>query len=579
MPVAEGRALHSVAATQTLPAFDPALSCFFNALIRESADWRFAESAVGPTIHFPLSAGRSLLLPCQHLSHSARHRLCGPAFIERPGTAPEALTLAEAVTLVLEQLGGERVAALRQRVLQSAANTADALVARQGDMECLFSAPLDFIEAESALLVGHSVHPCPKARDRFSAADARAFAPEYRGAFALLWLAVKRSRVRQYSAAAEHMVMVEELATRDSRLAQWLRELGEDEWLLPCHPYQWPHWQAQPVLARALAAGELRLLGEGALRWRATSSLRALYCEQVPWMLKFSLNVKLTNSVRQLQPEELVRGAQLAAVLQSPEGQAFQARFPRFEILSEPAAVILLDDNSTPLVETGSLWRANPFVGAGAAHTEVLATLLQDDPRDGLPRLVKRLQCCGAGNREGAQRWFAAYLDVAVRPLLLAQADYGLLFGCHQQNIVLTLDDIWPVKACFRDCQGTGFSPLAQRRLPAVPEGATQLDAEMGQVLFTYYLFVNATFNVISSLAMSGWIAEAALLAQLRQFLQSLLDDGVEDDSVIRNLLHSQQLHIKGNFHCALSDLNENTQRDILAMYHPISNPLTSIQS
>ncbi len=34
MPVAEGRALHSVAATQTLPAFDPALSCFFNSLIR-----------------------------------------------------------------------------------------------------------------------------------------------------------------------------------------------------------------------------------------------------------------------------------------------------------------------------------------------------------------------------------------------------------------------------------------------------------------------------------------------------------------------------------------------------------------
>lgn len=579
-------AVEQSSGSSRLWAESASLNCLMNALLRECPDWQFVGAKGGTAGEFRLSLndGSVLGIAVHHRSRAGRHGLSGPCQLCLGDGRRRPLELTEAVFLVLEALGVDESArgAMLARVRQSCDNIAANLETRACDLDALALQPLGFIEAEAGLLIGHSVHPCPKARDHFVGDDATRYAPEYGNDFPLLWLAAKREHLRYFSAKGFfHRDMVADLAASDSRVAAWLAALNDDEELVPCHPFQWRHWQNHPVIAERLADRSLRLLGEGEQCWRATSSLRAVHCEQAPWMLKFSLSVKLTNSLRHLQTEELARGAQLAEVLASATGGDFQSALPQMQILLEPVALCLLDNAGEPIIETGLLWRANPFIGNVAEHTEVLATLLQDDPRSGVSRLASRLRATANLTAPKIKCWFERYLQVAVRPLLLAQADFGILFGAHQQNIVLQLEDgIWPQKMYFRDCQGTGFSALGAERLGEVfarwgEQEALVIDESMTLTLFCYYLFINASFNVISSLAMAGPVPESELIDQLRAFLEEIKSGGVRDDSVIRHLLESPALKIKANFHCALSDLNENTHADILSLYRPIPNPLT----
>ena len=220
----------------------------------------------------------------------------------------------------------------------------------------------------------------------------------------------------------------------------------------------------------------------------------------------------------------------------------------------------------------------SPFHGDAVNNTEVLATLLQDDPRSGDSRLAQRLGQAGLDDSQ-AREWFRRYLDVAVAPLLEAQSRFGILFGAHQQNLVLKLDGVWPVKLFFRDCQGTAFTSLAVQRLgdelgSLADDSENLLPDELGIQLFCYYLFINATFNVIASLAAGRLASEPDLVRTLRGWLQARLDEQPRDDRAIRYLLESRELHAKGNFLCTLRALNETTLSDVFSIYHPMTNPL-----
>lgn len=409
--------------------------------------------------------------------------------------------------------------------------------------------------------------------------DARRYAPEYGTPFPLAWYSVDRAQLfRREAGGFQSVDGVDALLETEPDADHLRAQLPEGHCLLPCHPFQHRQWQASPGLAPMLESGAVRYLGEGAPHWYATSSLRAIYCDSAPWMLKFSLSVWLTNSLRHLYPEEVVRGAELCRVLDSgPVREWLQSR-PRFEILREPITAGIRGPEGQPLTETLLVWRDNPFHGDAANNTEVLATLLQDDPRSGDSRLAQRLGQVGLDDSQ-AREWFRRYLDVAVAPLLEAQSHFGILFGAHQQNLVLKLDGVWPEKLFFRDCQGTAFTSLAVQRLgdelgSLADDSENLLPDELGIQLFCYYLFINATFNVITSLAAGRLASEAALIRTLREWLQARLDEQPRDDRAIRYLLESRELHAKGNFLCTLRALNETTLSDVFSIYHPMTNPL-----
>jgi len=96
----------------------------------------------------------------------------------------------------------------------------------------------------------------------------------------------------------------------------------------------------------------------------------------------------------------------------------------------------------------------------------------------------------------------------------------------------------------------------------------------MANKLFAYYLIINSTFGVISSIGADGLIDEADLIDRLRDFFQQHLTRQRQDQSFIRTLLESEELWQKGNFICSLADMNENTLEDPTALYRAVRNPV-----
>ncbi|WP_299585716.1 IucA/IucC family protein [uncultured Microbulbifer sp.] len=572
-------------------------NCFFNALLRETdsgtwheqADEQLPEGIRVPAVGVPLPAtGAELWLNALYRSECGRHQFALPMVWRTAEGACKAIELAEAAQLVAQEpaffpgAAAESRAQFTRRVSASVKNMAQALAARSADTEKLFGQPLTFAEAEQALLCGHSIHPTPKSRDPFTDTDAEQYAPEFGNSFTLQWLGVDPQYLRGASGAQISEAQFADVV----RNADGAPEAPEGFVAIPAHPWQWRQLCEDPRVAELLAHGKIIELGEGGESWRATSSLRAIYSGKSPYMLKFSLSLRLTNSVRTLQPKEMVRGLEVLKVRDTPLGQEFSSRYPRFQVLAEPAYLMLADNRGEQIIESLVMFRENPFLAESAENTCLLATLTQDHP-DGSPcraaQLVQRLAAEESISIEAAsKRWFNAFLDAVIEPLLIAQADFGILFGAHQQNLILSFDGALPVSGFFRDCQGSGYSRLGEKLLkPYLPNLAQSsenvIDEQMANRLFVYYLIVNSCFGLICALSAAGLISERALLRQLRERLQ-LLDEGQRrDHSCLEYLLNSDEIWAKGNFQCAVIGMNETTTEDPLSIYHTMPNPLKAV--
>lgn len=575
----------------TARAENLAANCFLNAFLLEHTDDIAARESQTTTLLLHHNQFREL-----HLQHGPAP-LCGrtqfylPAsLIRSDGSRETAGFIKLATVLITENQAITASTQARQlfmdRLMNSLENIETVLAARDSDIAMLFQETLTFIQSEQSLLCGHSVHPLPKTREGFTDSDSHSYAPEFGSHFQLHMLAAHKDIIIDESAETKSAAkMVSDLIQNDSELH--LPETPPKDYLyLPCHPFQWRCLEQNPIIADYLQKGLLLDLGPGGRPWSATSSLRAVWSERCAYMLKFSLTVRITNSIRHLTPWEAYRGKQVTQALKTPVGQAFQEAFPHFQLITEPAFLALRDPAGEMMAETIVVLRENPFSVATPGQAELLAGLCQDHPDGKLSRLAEMTKHIADEQKitqpEAAKLWFRSFFEKAVKPLLAAQSDYGLLFGAHQQNLLLQIEDNLPVGAYYRDCQGTGYSPLGHEQLlPYLPElgrqSANVVDGETGKKLFVYYLFINSVFNVVACFHNDGLLSSDILLTELRELLQDLRESGPRDTSVLDYLLDSPQLWFKGNYRCNLEDLNENTCADPLAIYQPIDNPLIAV--
>lgn len=598
--------------------FDSGANCFLNALVREFNPWKHCElprsiyKTTGYTNGFSceISQNQSLYLPLIADSSVGRRYFSSDAFIiNTTNDDYQKLNFEQLLQILSENLQlftddtlgepkSENLLKLLNRSTESQHNISKVLNYRQSDLTKLFHEPLQFIESEQSLLVGHSIHPCPKSRSGFDSDDEQTYVPEYGNEFQLSWFAVDKTLLYVFSGnelPIEHYC--QELLNDDKELIELQQTIKPEHILIPCHPWQAQHWQTNPELEQHFRNKRIINLGQHGKAWRATSSLRSLYQADKPWMLKFSVSTQLTNSIRHLQPEEMIRGQVIEKVLASDVAQKMATELPNFSIMREPISIAFKGSNGNALDSTAIIWRQNPFFNASTnpnnkvssdnSSTEVLSGLLQDLPNTADNRLSLRLKAYAKTNlmdrTQLAGNFLRKFLQVVIRPVIVAQAKYGLLFGAHQQNIVLTLDnDLMPVKSYFRDCQGTGFSALArklygQELLSDTADSANFFENDTVIYLFTYYLMVNSCFNTISSLTLSRLLTEEDALIIYQEFLQQLKSESLPDPRVVDYLLESEFIWSKGNFFCNLHAINENTMTDPFLIYHRIPNPIAGM--
>ena len=564
---------------------DVAAQCFLNALLRETSDWHYSPaSAPGETafIHLPLNDHEAIRLPLRYFSPTQHHQYLFPATVVRndcdQGDAIDFNQLVDRVLAkpaVRRDLSDETLARFAGRVRESHIHTWQAIDLRHhwGDLR---AKPLNFAEAEQALLVGHAFHPAPKSHEPFNEQEARRYLPDFASRFPLRWFAVDSTFVAGDSLS--HTLRDRLLRFAADSAPELLHHFTDTCWLVPMHPWQAEHLLSQPWCQQLVTQGALRDLGEAGARWLPTSSSRSLYSENNRDMIKFSLSVRLTNSVRTLSVKEVKRGMRLARLAQTPRWQALQARYPTMRVMQEDGWVGLRDSDGIIQEESLMALRVNLLFGTPQTQTNVLVSLTQAAPDGGdslLAAAVRRLsQRLNLPLDTAARCWVQAYCDRVLLPLFSAEADYGLVLLAHQQNILVEMQEDLPVGLLYRDCQGSAFTAGAADWLAEENELEAENRFSETQLLryFPYYLLVNSTLAVTAALGAAGFAREESLMALVRDALAQLRATA-KNTRCLDYVLDSAHWNCKGNFFCYLHDHNENTIVDPAVIYFDFSNP------
>ncbi len=435
-----------------------------------------------------------------------------------------------------------------------------------------------FLVAEQALVYGHWLHPTPKSRQGCLDWQQPLFSPELQGRFQLHGFAVDRSLLSHASnrpESAEDIVL--------SLFSDVASHCRADEAFIPVHPLQ-AHWLLfQPALKALLDDGRIRHLGVCGPWFSATSSMRTVYHPDLPWMLKLSIPVKLTNSLRQNKAHELQAGVLVNRLLQTLGFDELQLPF---RIIADPA---WLSIDIPGQRESGfeCILRCNPFCNGQNLQVMPVAGLVQDPVNPGEASVLKQLVISLATARqqtesEAALQWFDHYWQCAIEPCIKLFDQFGIALEAHQQNMLLDIANGAPSLCYFRDNQGFYLCESRRKalvsRLPALAQcdGVFYPDAMIIQ-RFGYYLIINQLFAVMHRMGKDQLVPESTLLRlvinRLRLLLPTLSDLG---EQFVHYLLTSETLACKANLLTRVKDIDELEADQEMAVYLPHPNPIAA---
>lgn len=568
-----------------LAGFDPSINTFFNALIRELGPVEYRASHQDANhgcfvLHNPLTHER-LLVPCLHRSGTGRHTL-GTHLVREAGnhTAPLDFRSALEWCLKLPDIQHSSSVTSRQRflgrVLNSHRNLTHINARSTGQHRVTrLETPMTFIDGERALINGQPDHPFPRDRGDMTLGESLCYTPELGDRFPLAWYSVDRQQLTK-SQAANLGVRALTAGLFDPSGPQTLAAHPPGHVLIPCHPLQHYHWQANPSIRRLQGQGRVRFLGMGRADWRATSSTQTVWSPEHDWMVRFSLSVRLQGRHRHISHAEANRGPALSRLLERPALRRWLRQTAHFAILREPMTLALCDKDGLELDETRIIFRENPFQGRRDERAEMLATLLQEDPEHGQSRLAIAL----ARHQTSPRQWFQQFLDRIADPLLEAQSRFGLLLGCHPQNLILGLDSRFlPERVWYRGAQDS-VSVGPERASNTGRDRQRQAEEEAAIRLFCHDLVVDSIFNIIASLTRAELCREGELLTLLKHWLILRRSAVHQDSRAMDYLLASPCLFARSTF---LANLHDPEAPDSAAnggpLCCPVPNPLSTSTS
>lgn len=435
-----------------------------------------------------------------------------------------------------------------------------------------------FLAAERSLAFGHWLHPTPKSRDGMTDWHLNTYAPEFGGSFQLVFFAAHHSIVRAKSADVDTQTMLRDLPGMPTDI-----DLRPDECLIPAHPLQADALMLRQDIQALMRAGMLRRLGRMGGTFAATSSVRTVYAADCPWMLKFSIPVRLTNSLRATKRNELDVGVTMARLM---EKLSFNRNSAVFQIINDPA-YLTIDIPGQRESGFELILRDNPFPAGKDRNVFNLAALTADPMPGDVSLLAQAVtetaQTHGVAVGRMARTWFDAYLSCCFDPLLNLYDTQGIALEAHQQNALVRLDGGLPVAGYFRDNQGYLVARQALPRLARlVPEisdlAVLAYDTAHINSRLAYYLVVNQIFAVIRRLGRDGLTTEQVLLAQMVRHLQGR-HAGLDGPGAgfIAHLLTAPSLQTKANLLTRVQDIDELEEAEQEGLFVDMPNPIAAI--
>lgn len=363
-----------------------------------------------------------------------------------------------------------------------------------------------FVAAEQGLRFGHIFHVTSKASEGFSEEDLQRYAPELGASFRLHYFAVAASLIDAQTVNGDVPPLDPEAARA---AAKWLA--GADYRLLPCHPWQAEYLLGLPEIDALKQNGALVPLGPlGEVVW-PTSSVRTVWLPRRNLFLKLSLNIRITNFVRNNPSEQVERALDASRALSLLLPHALES--DAFRILPELGSQTLkLPDEAVRAACTVVYRQAMP--ADEAEHVRVLAAVLEEPAEGEIPLLALLQQAAGEGRLDEAfvRTWWARYLEVTLLPLLQLFSKYGISLEAHLQNAMVAFRGGWPARGYARDMEGTSISRKRFPRLDRIkPDSPALYSEEQAWHRFQYYVVVNHIAHAIACLARTGLVTEAVL--------------------------------------------------------------------
>jgi siderophore synthetase component len=440
-----------------------------------------------------------------------------------------------------------------------------------------------FIEYEQSLLFGHWRHPMPKSRKGMSEWQHESAAPELRGRFRLHFFAVSRALIREQSArTASCAETIAAFLTNDpkARSELWAAH-GRGEVLVPVHPLQVDWLRHQPHVENWLRRGLVRDVGRLGPPFTATSSVRTVYSDVCNVMLKFSIPVKITNSLRVNRRDELVAGVLMASLI-----ERLGVETPRF---LEDSAYLTVEAPGARESGFELIIRENPFPAGADGGVTCVAALSQR----ALPHRVSRLRSLIEGlsltdgrNQETVSlEWLVRYLTCCIEPLIRLYDTHGIALEAHQQNCLLDVSGGYPSKSYYRDNQGYYLSLAHRDRLTSLEPALAErhelfFDDAVIRRQLAYYLIQNQLFSLVHRLGRESLLDEGIALsvikARLVQLSTKLHGCG---KALLHELLHDDQLASKANLLTRARDIDELDTAHGGAVYVGADNPFRVSQA
>lgn len=575
------------------------LTHFMNCYLRETGSGELIESHCllpgGITLCIPLlSKQLSLYMQIQYWSPTGRHLYELPVYIESSTQQFQPVGCWTAISLLIDDLSSKHAQAcsneLLYHVIQSSNNIESYIHDRSSDGSKLYRPDITFLDAEQSLLFGHTFHPTPKSRQGFPEWRQHLYSPEQKGQFQLHYFAAHETIVQQRSIGSK--------ITTDRVMEELLQSMTGEEvrlfdrrWgrfhncymLIPVHPVQVEWLKGQLHVQEWIKTKKLFYLGPMGRNYHATSSIRTVFHSESPHMYKFSLQVKITNSMRVNKRSELdgaIEAAQLVARLEQPLSE----RFPCFRIIRDEAYVTLGEMTDK---ESGFevLLRDNPFQHVTkSSDRAIVAAAFTQESIDGSPTLLERIITKLAAVRKETHsqtsvEWFHKYLSISLKPMVWLYMKYGIALEAHLQNCVVMLDDDgYPDLLYFRDSQGYYYASSMvgdlEHMVPGISTSTNVFEDAMVEERFSYYLIVNHLLGIIQAFGTARLIDERVLLLELRAVIEAMLLDSRKDTKLLDSWLYDPSIRCKANMLTRLFDVDELESELEQAVYVSIRNPI-----
>ncbi|MFC0469002.1 IucA/IucC family siderophore biosynthesis protein [Halalkalibacter kiskunsagensis] len=540
--------------------------------------------------------GTHLYIPLKYWSITGRHIFSFPIYYSLSFDSNQLVELdyVKLTRLIIRELNvkagdadSENQDELLMRVILSCQNIEQFIQAR--DQDRLYDPDMSFIEAEQALLFGHLLHPTPKSRQGISDKDAPTYSPELKGQFKLHYFRVHTSIIKHGSALEDTAIqLVKERLLEDPHVtSEFKRKYCQaDEYaLLPTHPWQAEFLMRKPKVQTLIEQGLIENVGKVGRAFYPTSSVRTVYHPEETYMLKFSLNVKITNSVRVNKNMELERGVEVKRLLDGKIGEDLRNAHPNFELICDPAFMTV---NIEGEQESGFevILRENPFFLHHGQNATPIAALCQDSI-DGqtsrLAEIIKQLaEKEGRSTEEVSVDWFRRYLDRSLKPIMWLYFTYGIALEAHQQNSVIQLQDGYPDRFFYRDNQGYYFCESYHEQLnqllPGISEKSnTVCSDEIADERLRYYFYYNHLLGLVNAFGVGNLINERKLLVEIKKVLEQIEIPAESSSQLITSLLTYEKLPCKANLLTRFHDMDELTgSLETQSVYVDIDNPLAS---